>query len=260
MTKTKKKDTTKNTDKSTDAKKAAGKQNPAKKKGGAKKSGGVKKTGGRKKAAEEKAVQARRPRYRNTNHLLSLTMSQEVAHGRMVSNLAYEVGRELGYPEEQLRELTTAGFFHDIGKSELRKKNGGEADLVVEEMNAVRLHPSVGCEILRRHGFSEYICDAVLHHHENYDGSGYPDNIAGEDIAEAACILRVCDVFCALTSERAYRGAYSNDEAIRMMIGEVEKYEIRVFLALQRVLHRSPDGQVKVPPVSPEVEGVWKTL
>ncbi|MGN0363169.1 MAG: HD-GYP domain-containing protein [Bilifractor sp.] len=198
--------------------------------------------------------------YHNTKHLFGTKMTEQLDHGRKVSSLAYEVGRELGLSDDACMDLIIAGFFHDIGKTELAEAEKGKSTLLVEEMNSVRLHPRVGYDILKRHGFSDEICRDVLYHHENMDGSGYPENLEGSNIPLGACILRVCDVFCALTQDRPYRRAFPPEIAMQMMIEEVEKYNLKVFLAFQRVLHRSPDGRVTMPEVRPEVRGVWKKL
>ena len=191
-----------------------------------------------------------------------LSMAEQLAHGQMVSNLAYHVGMELGLNKEELHDLIIAGFFHDIGKTELEMHTTDRERklLLVEEMNSIRQHPVKGYEILKRHGYNDTICETVLHHHENYDGSGYPDNMEGWNIPLPACILRVCDVFCALVSDRPYRSAFPAHAALEMMIEEVEKYDIKVFLAFQRVIHKQDGGEVTLPEVAEEVRGVWKTL
>ncbi len=198
--------------------------------------------------------------YHNTRHLFGANMSEQLEHGENVSSLAYEVGRELGLPDEECRNLIIAGFFHDIGKAQISSEAQGRDSMLVEEMNSVRQHPKAGYDILKRHGFSEEICRDVLYHHENMDGSGYPENLEGANIPLGACILRVCDVFCALIQDRPYRSAFPPETAVKMMIEEVEKYNLKVFLAFQRVLHRSPDGSIALPEVRPEVRGVWKKL
>ncbi len=196
----------------------------------------------------------------NHIHLTVSEMSSEVIHGQQVSSLAYEVGLELGLPESDLKDLIIAGFFHDIGKTALAEEQLTEQTMMVEEMNSIREHPAMGYEILKRHGYSENICSYVRSHHENADGSGYPDNLDGSKIPLGACILRVCDVFCALVQDRPYRSAFSMETAVNMMIEEVEKYDLKVFLAFQRVLHRPEDGHIEMPQVRPYVRGVWKTL
>jgi HD-GYP domain-containing protein (c-di-GMP phosphodiesterase class II) len=92
------------------------------------------------------------------------------------------------------------------------------------------------------------------------DGSGYPMNLDGSKIPLGACIIRVCDVFCALVQDRPYRQAFTKEQAIATMIEEVEKYNIEVFLAFQRVVHRTSDGSVQMPEISDKVRGAWSEL
>ena len=77
----------------------------------------------------------------------------------------------------------------------------------------------------------------VLYHHENYDGSGYPYNLMRDDIPLGARIIRVCDVFAALSSDRPYRKAFPFTKATEMMIDEVKEFDMKVFLAFQNVIH-----------------------
>lgn len=198
--------------------------------------------------------------YVNRKHLLNPSMSAQLHHGEQVSSLAYEVSLEMGLPDNWAHDMIIAGFFHDIGKVILSGDPSFDNMLVVEEMNSIRRHPVIGCEELKKKGYNEWICNAVRWHHENKDGSGYPDNLADGDIPLGACILRVCDVFCALTQDRQYRSAFTPEEAVAMMVDEVEKYDIRVFIAFERVIHRGPNGSIVIPEVRPEVEGVWKEL
>lgn len=192
-------------------------------------------------------------------HLLSASLQEQVKHGERVSSLAYEIAKELTLPDDKCIELVIAGFFHDIGKTELIHEQE-DSSLLVEEMNSVRQHPQKGYEILKRHGFENEICEAVLYHHENYDGSGYPFKLEGEQIPFGACILRVCDVFCALTESRPYRSSFTPEQALVLMAHEIRYYDLRIFMALQRVLHRTNDGALQVPEAGEEVRGVWKTL
>ena len=101
-----------------------------------------------------------------------------------------------------------------------------------------------GCAILKRQGFPEKIQEMVLYHHENYDGSGYPKNLQGEEIPLGARILRVCDVFAALLSDRPYRKGFDQQTAVSLMIEEVKNFDMRIFLAFQRMIHEE-----EIPPV-----------
>lgn len=162
-----------------------------------------------------------------------------IKHGLLVSKLASSIAFVLGESEEFIESVALAGMVHDIGKLRLSKYLYGRKKdvLVVEEMKYVRLHSTYSYEIVKREGFSEEIQQMVYHHHENYDGSGYPDNLKGRAIPWGARILRTCDVFAALVSKRPYRDAFDVDTALELMIDEVKNFDMRVFLAFQRVIN-----------------------
>ena len=162
--------------------------------------------------------------------ILEFDLASELHHGMMVSNLAYALAEEMGLPHEQCYELAIAGMLHDIGKLKLTSYiNGQEQDpLVIEE--------------LKGQGYSDFVLESILYHHENYGGSGYPANKAGEDIPIGARILRVCDVYAALISDRPYRKAFDISAVMELMIDEVKNFDMQVFLAFQRVVHNG-DGQ-----------------
>ena len=176
--------------------------------------------------------------------ILEFDLASELHHGMMVSNLAYALAEEMGLPHEQCYELAIAGMLHDIGKLKLTSYiNGQEQDpLVIEELKYVRMHSTLGYEELKGQGYSDFVLESILYHHENYDGSGYPANKAGEDIPIGARILRVCDVYAALISDRPYRKAFDISAVMELMIDEVKNFDMQVFLAFQRVVHNG-DGQ-----------------
>lgn len=177
--------------------------------------------------------------YKKKYHIIRFNLTKEISHGICVSNLASRIGRELKLSEEQCHNLAVAGFLHDIGKMELGKYISGHEDetLTIEEMKYVRWHSSFGASILKKEGYPEEIVEMVRHHHENCDGSGYPKNLIREEIPFGARILRVSDVFAALTSNRPYRQAFDVDTAMELMIEESRYYDIEVFLAFMRVVH-----------------------
>ena len=148
------------------------------------------------------------------------SFGEAILHGVVVSNLASFVAREMALPEEQCHNLAIAGMLHDIGKLRLRSYvyEEKEAKLNIDELRYVRLHPSLGYAILKEHGYTKEILTAVLYHHENADGSGYPNNLKGEEIPLGARILRVCDAFGALIANRPYRSAFDIETAISIMI------------------------------------------
>ena len=160
-----------------------------------------------------------------------------LTHGMLVSNVAYLVGRELNMNDEQCNKLTLAGMMHDIGKLRINTcRSSKQNSMQIDQMRYVRTHPTLGYATLVEKGFDQEVCNAVLYHHENYDGSGYPANLSGREIPYLARVLRVSDVFSALISTRSYREAFDIDTAVELMIDEVRHFDMRIFLAFQRVV------------------------
>lgn len=169
---------------------------------------------------------------------ISLDLSERWEHSIQVSKLAYAVSHELNLEENYCYDLAVAGMLHDIGMLKLSSCfSAGQEPLVVEELKYVRTHPILGYEELIGQGYSDYILKSILYHHENYDGSGYPANLRGEEIPLGARILRVCDVFSALCSDRSYRKAFGKEAAMEQMIKDVKFFDMQIFLAFQRVAH-----------------------
>ena len=166
------------------------------------------------------------------------SIPEALMHGICVSNLAYDIGKELELDDKYCNMLAMAGMVHDIGKVKVYAYlYGGDDTLNVEKLKYIRMHSKLGYDILSEKGFSNDVLEAVLYHHENYDGSGYPENLAGENIPLSARILRVSDVFAALISNRTYRKAFDFNTAIELMIDEVKNFDMKIFLAFMRVIH-----------------------
>ena len=131
-------------------------------------------------------------------------------HVDRVAAFAYLIGRDMGFGAARLRGLVLAGQMHDIGKIGLPPyiltKPGKLTD---EEWEAVKLHPAKGHEIVARLNSLGPVAKIIRHHHEQYNGSGYPDRLAGDEIPLESRIISVADTFDALTSERPYRPAMS---------------------------------------------------
>ncbi len=179
--------------------------------------------------------------------IMGLDFADAVAHGTIVSELAVLVARRLGMDLDFCNDIAVAAMLHDIGKlrlSEHLHKERSEA-MVVEKMKYVRMHAAFSRDIMQEQGYKDNLLDMVYHHHENYDGSGYPANISGEDIPPGARIIRVCDVFAALVSDRSYRKAFAEDVAIELMIEEERHFDMKVFLAFLEVIHSDDYIRVK---------------
>jgi diguanylate cyclase (GGDEF)-like protein len=135
-------------------------------------------------------------------------------HSETVSALAAAIGAELGLDEHTVDQLALAGLLHDIGKigipdSLLQAPRG----LTPVEFETIKAHPALGFSLLEGLGIAP-VDDWILHHHENWDGTGYPDQLAGEDIPLGARIVRVADAFEAMTANRPYRAAQPVEYAL----------------------------------------------
>ena len=127
-------------------------------------------------------------------------------HSDRVSEYSVLIGRTLDLPEEQINILRVGGLFHDIGKigvpdSILQK----EAKLTDDEYSQIKQHPNIGVHILSNATIFKDILPIVEHHHEKWDGTGYPGRLSGENIPYFARITAVADSFDAMTSRRSYR-------------------------------------------------------
>jgi HD-GYP domain-containing protein (c-di-GMP phosphodiesterase class II) len=172
-------------------------------------------------------------------------------HTRMVALRAVQVGEELGLPPRRLRELAIGALVHDVGKlsvpdSILKKPAGLEDD----EFAVIRRHPEWGTQLLGElGGFSPLVTRLVHNHHERLDGQGYPRGLRGNEIDLETRVLTVCDVFDALTSQRVYRDAWSQEAALELLRRESgEAFDPRCVEALELVLARESAADAGLEP------------
>ena len=161
--------------------------------------------------------------YRATIEALAhaIDAKDQVTHGhiRRVQTASLQLARTLGCADEsQFHAIEAASLLHDLGKlaipEHILNKPGR---LTPAEYETMKEHAKIGAEILSGVDFPYPVVPIVRHHHENWDGTGYPDGLAGEAIPFGARILQVVDCFDALTSHRPYRRALSSDEAIAIL-------------------------------------------
>lgn len=147
-----------------------------------------------------------------------------INHSLHVAIYALILGNKLHFTEEQLLQLGTAGLLHDVGLKKIDHSIITKAAQLNEaESKSVQKHPQYSVEIIEQNKIHDpYILDAVMHHHERYDGSGYPNHLTRTQISDFASILAICDVFDALTSIRPHRKQYSSFEALKMMMKDSE--------------------------------------
>ena len=127
-------------------------------------------------------------------------------HSERVARIAVRIAEELAIPSSQRSDLYLAGLLHDVGKigidDDVLKKSG---PLSADEYRRIQCHVDIGVNILRDLKKLSHILPGVRHHHESFDGSGYPDRLSGEEIPLEARILAVADSFDAMSSNRPYR-------------------------------------------------------
>jgi len=158
------------------------------------------------------------------------------AHLRRVQVYATEIGKELNLTPSEMKALDAAALLHDVGKLAVPEyiisKPGR---LTEEEFEKMKVHPVVGAEILERVQFPYPVVPIVRSHHEKYDGTGYPDGLAGEEIPIGARILSAVDCLDALASARQYRQAMPLEDAMRVVAEQSGKsYDPKVVAILQR--------------------------
>jgi len=162
----------------------------------------------------------------------------EAEHARAVSDLSRQVGAELGLGGRALEALALGAFLHDVGKNAVPEavllKPG---PLTPPEWELVKGHPESGERMARAAGCPRGPALVIRHHHERYDGGGYPDGIAGEEIPLAARIVAAADAYEAMVGGRPYRGPRPPTEAVGELMGEAEsQFDPRVVAALSRVV------------------------
>jgi putative nucleotidyltransferase with HDIG domain len=139
-------------------------------------------------------------------------------HSERVAKLAVQIGADMGLAPHEIKKLEQAGFLHDIGKigvsNLILDKPGKLSD---EEYNLIKQHPALGVRILEPLNIFADILPAILHHHEHFDGSGYPHGLKGFEIPLGARILVVADVYDALASDRPYRSGWDNSRIFELL-------------------------------------------
>ena len=153
---------------------------------------------------------------------MAVDAKDQITHGhiRRVQALAVGLARSLGVQEdEQLKAIEAASLLHDMGKlampEHILNKPG---KLTLAEFEKIKKHASIGADILSAIDFPCPVVPIVRHHHEQWNGRGYPDGLSGADIPIGARILAVVDCFDALTSDRPYRRALTPDEALAHLV------------------------------------------
>jgi diguanylate cyclase (GGDEF)-like protein/putative nucleotidyltransferase with HDIG domain len=163
------------------------------------------------------------------------------AHSQSVSRLVEGIARAMGLDEETVEQVRLAGLLHDLGKIAVEDRilqKPGKLD--PDELRVMREHPVLGARLLEGLGVSP-VDRWILHHHEWWDGSGYPLGLAGEEIPLGSRIILVADAFDAMTSDRCYRAAGTSSAAIAELRKRCwTQFDARVVAALERLQDEQP--------------------
>ncbi|MBV7257932.1 HD-GYP domain-containing protein [Pacificimonas sp. WHA3] len=184
---------------------------------------------------------------RGTFHnVLSLKSRDEYTylHSVAVCAMMIKFSRKLGIREQEIPEFGLAGLLHDVGKAfipeEILNKSGRLTD---EEFKLVKEHPARGhAELTKAPDMPKVVLDVCLHHHERMSGEGYPEALPAKKLSKAARMAAICDVYDALTSDRAYKDAWSSQKALREMASWEGHFDPQLLVMFQEVLGIYPVG------------------
>jgi putative nucleotidyltransferase with HDIG domain len=169
-------------------------------------------------------------------------------HGVHVAELVPQVGRLLGISGPELEELELAAEFHDIGKvavpTEVLRKPGPLDEL---ERQVMACHVEWGAELLRHLPDCETIAEIVRHHHERFDGGGYPDGLKGCEIPLASRVIAACDAYGAMIADRPYRKALGRERALlELADGAGSQFDPDAVAAVLHVTGSGEDAAARV--------------
>ncbi|MFL6626234.1 MAG: HD-GYP domain-containing protein, partial [Vitreoscilla sp.] len=167
-------------------------------------------------------------------------------HSVAVCALMVALGRELGFDQEQCRTAGTAGLLHDVGKAlmplDILNKPGKLTD---QEFDVMRSHPVRGFELLQEaHGTGAEAMEVCLHHHERFDGTGYPHKLPNEKLNTLVRMGSICDVYDAITSDRPYKKGWDPAESIGMMASWKGQFDPAIFAAFVKSVGIYPTGSL----------------
>ena len=171
-----------------------------------------------------------------------LNIQEDVkTHSRRVEALSLEIANRLidiGYKEPiNLSNLKLAARYHDVGKKDIPKKILNKpGELTNEEMHIMKQHVKLSGKYAADRGFPSPVIKIILHHHESCNGNGYPFGLLSHALSIESKILRVADIYDALTSDRPYRKAFNQNDALDIILEAHEEYDMNILRVLFEIL------------------------
>lgn len=183
---------------------------------------------------------------------------EDLRHGIRVANYSLELAIEIRLSKHKTQNVYIAGLFHDIGKAHLNQDILNKPKKLTEtERLHINKHPFYSYKEVLKMGYPEDIALDILHHHENWNGTGYPKGLKEEAIPVGARILKISDVFDALTMQRPYRKKLTIREALKIMDGEISNYDPELYLLFSRYLYGKYEDNI-IRPSFPSVAQIMQ--
>ncbi|MBU3173351.1 HD-GYP domain-containing protein [Clostridium estertheticum] len=162
---------------------------------------------------------------------------EDLKHGNRVANYSIDLATKLNLSDYNISSIYLSGLFHDIGKSQLNQNILNKPGILTESEKAhINKHPFYSYREVLKMGYPKNIALDILYHHENWNGTGYPKGLKNLEIPLGARILKIMDVFDALTVERPYRKKLNINEALSIMDKEILTYDPTLYLLFTRYI------------------------
>jgi putative nucleotidyltransferase with HDIG domain len=170
-------------------------------------------------------------------------------HASRVESYAVELARHIRLPEQKIQNIRVAAILHDVGKigidDRILKKPSSLEDWEYEQ---IKDHPVIGSEIIKNVNFLKDTAEIIRHHHERYDGKGYPDQLKGDRIPVESSVLALADVYDAMTSDRPYREALSCEKAMdEIKNNSGKQFNPELTIAFLEILHQKKKAEKQAP-------------
>jgi HD-GYP domain-containing protein (c-di-GMP phosphodiesterase class II) len=186
--------------------------------------------------------------------MLALRRPEAETHAEQVARFSVAIGEQMNLPHDEMMELHLGALLHDVGELGVEGEPFNKTQMLsAQEFDRIKEHPWIGARLLAGLDQPPEVLSMVHQHHERWDGTGYPQQLARADISRSARILAVADALDAMTAERPYRAPRPVREALQELVGSSgSQFDPSVVQALLAVVQRHGEGWVAAPPRRPK--------